>query len=152
MFMDSIRFCWKINWVYERFDCKINYFLSQFRFYLEGIKVWGSNYNFQELIWSNKGFNCINIEVWRPIKDLIKEIQKSMTKLENVRKYRGWNWLNQGLNWRNLKFINQLRIKMHKFRTKDQSEQDGQLQGWHLHLTRMQLNWFFRINWGLDYT
>jgi len=71
--MDSIRFCWKMYSVYEGFDCKINYFLSQFRLYLERIKVWGSNYNFQELIWSNQELNCINIKVWRPIKDLIKK-------------------------------------------------------------------------------
>jgi hypothetical protein len=39
MFMDSIRFCWKIYWVYKGFDCKINCFLNQFRLYLEKIKV-----------------------------------------------------------------------------------------------------------------
>jgi hypothetical protein len=41
---------------------------------LEEIKVLGSNYNFWELIWSNQGLNCINIEVWWPIRDLIEEI------------------------------------------------------------------------------
>jgi len=30
---------------------------------LEEIKVLGSNYNFEELIWSNQGLNCIIIEV-----------------------------------------------------------------------------------------
>jgi hypothetical protein len=30
MFKDSIRFCWKINWVCEGFNCKKNLFLSQF--------------------------------------------------------------------------------------------------------------------------
>jgi hypothetical protein len=34
-----------------------------------------SNYNFLELIWSNQGLNCINIEVWWPIRDLIEEIR-----------------------------------------------------------------------------
>jgi hypothetical protein len=36
------------------------------------------------LIWSNQGLNCINIEVWWPIKDLIEEIQNQIpkTKLE----------------------------------------------------------------------
>jgi len=42
---------------------------------LEAFKVLGSNYNFWELIWSNQGLNCINIEVWWPIKDLIEEIR-----------------------------------------------------------------------------
>jgi hypothetical protein len=28
MFKDSIRFCWKINWVCEGFNCKKNSFLS----------------------------------------------------------------------------------------------------------------------------
>jgi hypothetical protein len=32
MFKNSIRFCWKINWVYKGFDWKKNSFLSQFRF------------------------------------------------------------------------------------------------------------------------
>jgi hypothetical protein len=49
---------------------------------LEEIKVLGSKYNFLELIWSNQGLNCINIEVWWPIRDLIEEI---------------WN---QGSNWK----------------------------------------------------
>jgi hypothetical protein len=49
---------------------------------LEEIKVLGSKYNFLELIWSNQGLNCINIEVWWPIRDLIEEIQ------------------NQGPNWK----------------------------------------------------
>ena len=38
-------------------------FLSQFRLLLEEIKVLGSNYNFEELIWSNQGLNCMIIEV-----------------------------------------------------------------------------------------
>jgi len=49
---------------------------------LEDIQVLGSKYNFWELIWSNQGFNCINIEVWWPIRDLIEEIR------------------NQGPNWK----------------------------------------------------
>ena len=55
---------------------------------------------------------------------------------------------NQGLDWRNLKprtklegaemdriqgqnwkFVDQLRVKLHKFKINDQSEKDGQLQG-----------------------
>jgi len=34
---------------------------------------------------------------------------------------------------------------MHKFKTKNQSEKDSQLQGWHLNLTGMQLNWFLKL-------
>jgi len=41
---------------------------------LEEIKVLGSNYNFEELIWSNQGLNCIIIEVWWSIRDLIETI------------------------------------------------------------------------------
>ena len=40
-----------------------NDFLFQFRFLLEEIKVLESHYNFEELIWSNQGLNCIIIEV-----------------------------------------------------------------------------------------
>jgi hypothetical protein len=82
MFMDSIKFYWRFNWIYGEFDCNINWFWSQFGLQLEEIKVLGSNYNFWKLIWSNQGLNCINIEVWWPIKDLIEEI---------------WN---QGLKWK----------------------------------------------------
>jgi hypothetical protein len=73
MFMDSIKFYRGFNWIYEGFDWKKNWFLSRFRFLLEGIKVLGSNYNFEELIWSNQGLNCIIIKVWRPIRDLIEK-------------------------------------------------------------------------------
>jgi len=31
IYIESIRFCWKINWVYEGFDCNKKIFLSQFR-------------------------------------------------------------------------------------------------------------------------
>ena len=31
MFMDSIKFYWRFNWIYEGFDCKKNWFLSQFK-------------------------------------------------------------------------------------------------------------------------
>jgi len=55
-------------------------FWGQFRLYLEEIEVLGSNYNFWELIWSNHGLNCINIEVWWPIRDLIEEIQNQWPK------------------------------------------------------------------------
>jgi len=41
MFMDSIKFYSKFNWIYEGFDCKKIDFLSQFRFLLKEIKLWG---------------------------------------------------------------------------------------------------------------
>jgi hypothetical protein len=75
MLMDSIKFYLRFNWNYGGFDCKKNWFLSQFRLLLEEIKVLRSNYNFKELIWPNQGFNCIIIEVWWPIRDLIDTIQ-----------------------------------------------------------------------------
>ena len=71
MFRDSIKFYLRFNWIYRGFDCKKNWFLSQFRLLLEEIKVLGSNYNFEELIWPNQGFNCIIIEVGWLIRDLI---------------------------------------------------------------------------------
>ena len=74
MFMDSIKFYPRFNWIYGGFDCKKIDFLSQFRLLLEEIKVLGFNYNFEELIWSNQGLNCIFIEVWWSIKDLIETI------------------------------------------------------------------------------
>jgi hypothetical protein len=64
MFIDSIKFYLRFNWIYGGLDCKKNWFLSQFSFLLDEIKVLGSNYNFEELICSNQGFNCIIIEVW----------------------------------------------------------------------------------------
>jgi hypothetical protein len=63
MFMDLIKFYQRFNWVYGGLDWKKNWFLSQFRLSLKEIKVLGSNYNFEELIWSNYGLNCIIIEV-----------------------------------------------------------------------------------------
>ena len=75
MFMDSMKFYPRFNWIYGGFDCKKIDFLSQFRLLIEEIKVLGSNYNFEELIWSNQGLNCIIIEVWWPIRDLIETIQ-----------------------------------------------------------------------------
>jgi hypothetical protein len=36
--------------------------------------------------------------------------------------------------------VDQLMVKMHKFKIKDQSEKSGQLHGWHLNLTGIQLN------------
>jgi len=41
MFMNSIKFYWKINWIYGGFDSKKQLFLSQSGFYLEEIKVQG---------------------------------------------------------------------------------------------------------------
>jgi len=75
MFMDSIKFYLRFNWIYGGFDYKKNWFLSQFRLLLEEVKVLGSNYNFEELIWSNQGLNCIIIEVWWSIRDLSETIQ-----------------------------------------------------------------------------
>jgi hypothetical protein len=45
MFMNSIKFYWRFNWIYGGFDYKKKMFLSQFGFYWEEIKVQGSNYN-----------------------------------------------------------------------------------------------------------
>jgi hypothetical protein len=50
MFMDSIKSYLTFNWIYGGFDCKKNWFLSQFRLLLDEIKVLRSNYNFEELI------------------------------------------------------------------------------------------------------
>jgi len=50
MFMDSIKSYLTFNWIYGGFDCKKNWFLSQFRLLLDEIKVLSSNYNFEELI------------------------------------------------------------------------------------------------------
>jgi hypothetical protein len=43
------------------------------------------NYNFLELIWSNQGLNCINIEVWWPIRDLIEEIKNQGPKWKGAK-------------------------------------------------------------------
>jgi hypothetical protein len=75
MFMDSIKLYLRFNWIFRGFDCKKKWFLSQFRLLLEEIKVLGSNYNFEELIWSIQGLNCIIIEVWWSIRDLIETIR-----------------------------------------------------------------------------
>jgi hypothetical protein len=61
---------------------------------LEEIKVLGSNYNFKELIWSNQGLNCINIEVSWPIRDLIEEIRSQRP-----------NWKRRGNMGCELKFV-----------------------------------------------
>jgi hypothetical protein len=74
MCTDSIKFYLRFNWIYRGFDCNKNWFLSQFSFLLEEIKVLVSNYTFEKLIWSNQELNCIVIEVWWPIRDLIKTI------------------------------------------------------------------------------
>jgi hypothetical protein len=75
MFMDSIKSYLRFNWIFWVFDYKKNWFLSQFRFLLDEIKVLGSNYNFEKLILSNHGFNCMIIEVWWSIRNLIETIQ-----------------------------------------------------------------------------
>jgi hypothetical protein len=59
-FMHSIKFYQGFNWVYGGFDWKKNWVLSQFRLLVEEIKVLGSNYNFEKLIWSNQGLNWRN--------------------------------------------------------------------------------------------
>jgi len=58
-----------------RFWLQENWFLSHFRLLLEESKVLGSTYNFEELIWSNQELNCIIIEVWWLIRDLIETIR-----------------------------------------------------------------------------
>ena len=88
MFMDSIKSYLRFNWIYGVFDCKKNWFLSQFRFLLDEIKVPGSNYNFEQLIWSNQGFNCIIIEVGWPIRDLIETIQNQWPNQKKALKAR----------------------------------------------------------------
>ena len=52
---------------------------------MEEIKVLRSNDNFWELIWSNQGLNCINIEVWRPNRDLIEEIRNQGPNYQKVK-------------------------------------------------------------------
>ena len=91
MFMDSIKFYLRFNWIYGGFDCKKNWFLSQFRLLLEEIKVLGSNYNFEELIWSNQGLNCIIIEVRWPIRDLSETIQNQEPNRKGA-KIKGFNY------------------------------------------------------------
>jgi hypothetical protein len=39
MFINSIKFYLRFNWIYGGFDCKKNRFLSQFRLLLDEIKV-----------------------------------------------------------------------------------------------------------------
>jgi hypothetical protein len=79
MFMDSIKFYPRFNWIYGGFDCKKIDFLSQFRLLLEEIKVLGSNYNFEELILSNQGLNCIIIHAYGQVslkKQIILHLEK----------------------------------------------------------------------------
>ena len=47
MFIDSIKFYPRFNWIYRGFDCKKNWFSNQFKLLLEEIKVLGSNYSFE---------------------------------------------------------------------------------------------------------
>jgi hypothetical protein len=37
-----------------------------------------------------------------------------------------------------------LRVKIHKFKTKDKNRKGSQIQGWHLDLAGMPLNWFLK--------
>jgi hypothetical protein len=55
---------------------------------------------------------------------------KPRIKLKKACEYRGLNWLFQRPNWRNLKFVSQLKVKVYKFRTNDQNEKGDQLKGW----------------------
>jgi len=75
IFMDSIKFYSRFNWIHRGFWLQKIDFVSQFRFLSKEIKVLGSNCIFKELICSNQGLNCIFIEVWWPIRDLIETIQ-----------------------------------------------------------------------------
>ena len=45
----------------------------------------------------NHEFNCINIEIWRVIRDLIEEIQNQEQNWKKCVNW-GWNWLNQRPN------------------------------------------------------
>jgi len=73
-------------------------FLSQFQLLLDEIKVLASNYNFEKLILSNQGFNCIIIEVWWPIRDLIENNPKPKIKPEENATIKGPNYnLSRGL-------------------------------------------------------
>ena len=99
--MDSIKFYLRFNWIYEALDCKKNWFLIQFRLLLNEIKVLGSNYNFEELIWLNQGLNCIINEVWWSIGDLIETIQTGKGT-----KIKGSNYnLSRGLDYKIVKNI-----------------------------------------------
>jgi len=95
IFMDSIKFYPRFNSIYGGFDCNKIEFWSQFRFLLEEIKVLGSNYNFEELIWSKQGLNCIIIEVWWPIRDLIETIRNQGPNQKNA-KIKGSNYNSSG--------------------------------------------------------
>jgi hypothetical protein len=95
MFMASIKFYPRFNWIYGGFDCKKIDFLSQFKLLLEEIKVLGSNYNFEELIWLNQGLNCIIIEFWWPIRDLIETIRNQGPNQKSA-KIKGSNYNSSG--------------------------------------------------------
>ena len=41
MFMDSIKFYLRFNWIYKGFDCKKNWFLINLGFYWKKLKFWG---------------------------------------------------------------------------------------------------------------
>ena len=75
MFMTQLNFIQGLIELMEGLIVRKINFLSQFRFLLKVIKVMGSNYNFNELIWSNQEFNCVIIEVWWSIRNLIKTIR-----------------------------------------------------------------------------
>jgi hypothetical protein len=111
MFMDSIKCYLKFNWIYGGFDCKKNWFLSQFRLLSEAIKVLGSNYNFGELIWSNQGLHYIINKVWWPIKDLIETNWNQETKPEKALKSRDPMTIYTGVWLQNCKNIRGLNRK-----------------------------------------
>jgi len=112
MFMDSIKFYPRFNWIYRRFDCKKIDLLSLFRLLLEEIKVLGSNDNFEELIWPNQGFDCIIIEVLWLIRDLI-DIPKTKDQIRKCAEIKGFDY----------NFVKGLITKLRKIQWPNQKDQ-----------------------------
>jgi hypothetical protein len=88
------------------------------------------NCNFKKSIWSNQKLNCINIEVWWVIRNLIEEFQKQGPK-QKGRVNIGFK-IDQikGQIEENWKVDSHLRVKMDKSETKGQDEKDIELWGW----------------------
>jgi len=103
MFMDSIKSYLRFNWIYGVFDCKKNWFLSQFQLLLDEIKVLGSNYNFKKLIWSNQGLNCIIIEVWE------RKVQNQMF-MDSIKSYLRFNWIYEVFDCKKNWFLSQFQL------------------------------------------
>ena len=70
----------------------------------------------------------------------MKKSKTTQTGKKEKCKYRGWNWSNQGLNWKKWKFGGQLRVKIHKFITNDQNEKWVQFKGWQLSLAKVKFH------------